>query len=181
MKLIIGLGNPGDKYEKTRHNLGFQVIDELKKNLEFRTWNLTKKFNALISEGTFNHQKIILAKPQTFMNNSGQAVRALTDYYKISPEDILIIHDDIDLPLEEIRIQKGRGSAGHKGVQSIIDQLGTKDFIRMRIGIRPNEAPKKINAEQFVLQKFTAEEEKIIQPTIKKAAQMIVAALGAAF
>jgi PTH1 family peptidyl-tRNA hydrolase len=176
MKLIVGLGNPGEKFEKTRHNLGFRVIDELHQNLEFSSWNLAKKFNTLISENMLKGKKIILAKPQTFMNSSGQVVKALVDYYKIKSPDILIIHDDIDLPLGEIRLQKSRGSAGHKGVQSIIDALGTKDFARLRIGIRPN-LDQKTETEKFVLEKFTNEEEKIIQQTLKKATEKISVAL----
>jgi len=179
MKLIIGLGNPGKKYAKTRHNLGWRVIGELHQSLEFGIWNLANKFNALISERIFGQEKIILAKPQTFMNNSGLAVKALTDYYKIQNEDILIIHDEIDLPLGEIRLQKGRGAAGHKGVQSIIGQLRTKEFARMRIGINPgNREQKAIDTEKFVLEKFTAAEEKIIQEKIKEAVQMIRTALA---
>jgi peptidyl-tRNA hydrolase, PTH1 family len=177
MKLIIGLGNQGTKYENTRHNLGFLVIDEFKRNLEFGIWNLDKKFKSLVSEGSFNDQKIILVKPQTYMNNSGEAVRLLADYYKIKFEDILVIHDDIDLSLGEIRIQKERGSAGHNGVQSIIDSLKTKDFIRARIGIKPKNEGRKIDTEKFVLENFNEEEKTIIQEIIKKAGQTIMAAV----
>lgn len=177
MKLIIGLGNPGLKYEKTRHNLGWRIIEQLARELGTNDWKIEMQFNALIFRGNFNQEKIILAKPQTFMNNSGLAAKALVDYYKILNEDILIIHDEIDLPLGEIRLQKGRGSAGHKGVKSIIDKLKTNDFIRMRIGIRPPETSFPINTEKFVLEKFTEEEEKIIQETIKKAVQMIKTAI----
>ena len=157
MKLIIGLGNPGTKYKKTRHNIGFMVIDFLIKNEEF------------------NSKKVKLIKPQTFMNNSGQEVKKIVDYYKIPIENIIIIHDDIDLSLGEIKVQQNRSSAGHKGVQSIIDNLGTQDFIRMRIGIKPEEL--KINTEKFVIQKFTEEEQKIINKTIKKSADLITSAL----
>ncbi len=170
MKLIIGLGNPGIKYKKTRHNLGFRVIGELAEKFQ-------SAFNAEISEKRIKNQKIILAKPQTFMNNSGMAVKSIIDYYKIPVKDVIVIHDDIDLPLEEIKIQQGRGSAGHKGVQSVIDYLNSKDFIRMRIGIRPDNEDEIINTEKFVLQKFTSEEEKIIQKIIKKATDLITAAL----
>ncbi|MBI2042670.1 MAG: aminoacyl-tRNA hydrolase [Candidatus Nealsonbacteria bacterium] len=140
MKLIIGLGNPGKKYEKTRHNFGFLAIDELQKQTP---------------------KDAILLKPDTFMNKSGKAVKEKAAYYKIKPQDIWVIHDDIDLPLGEYKISRGQGSAGHKGVQSIIDELGTKDFNRIRLGICPASG-KPSNVEDFVLQKFTAEEEKII-------------------
>ena len=156
MKLIIGLGNPGTKYEKTRHNIGFMVLDVLIKNEQF------------------DSKKVKLIKPQTFMNNSGQEVKKITDYYKIKPEDIIVIHDDIDLPLGKIKIQQNRSSAGHKGVQSIIDSLGTKDFTRMRIGIRPEELIQE--TEKFVIQKFTQEEQDIINETIKKAATLVATA-----
>lgn len=156
MKLIVGLGNPGTKYEKTRHNFGFMVIDFLIENKQL------------------DSQKIKLIKPQTFMNNSGQEVKKIADYYKIIIEDIIVIHDDIDLPLGEIKVQTGRGSAGHKGVQSIIDALGTNDFTRIRIGIRPEKLT--LDTEKFVLQKFTPEEQEIIEQTIKKAAEIIIQA-----
>lgn len=191
MKLIIGLGNPGEKYIETRHNLGWRVIDYLHQNLKLEDWRLAKKFDSLISQRNTNQEKIILSKPQTMMNNSGRAVKALVDYYKISKQDILIIHDEIDLPLGKIKLQQDRSSAGHRGVQSIIDRLGTKDFIRMRIGIAPRiknqESPKQNksaaeqvrikNTERFVLEKFTEQEEEIIQKSIKKAAQIIETAM----
>jgi len=178
MKLIIGLGNPGVKYEKTRHNLGFRIIEKLAQEIKINSWKINLQFNAAIIESIFNKEKIILAKPHTFMNNSGLAVKSLSAYYKIPAENILVIHDEIDLPLGKIKIQKGRGPAGHKGIQSIIDRLNNKDFIRMRIGIKSiNNEQRTANTEKFVLQKFTREEEKSIQKTIEKAAQMIATAL----
>ena len=177
MKLIIGLGNPGKKYENTRHNLGFLVIDKLAEKIEIDDWKIKKEFNANIAQGNFNNEKITLAKPQTFMNNSGISVKSIVDYYKISNEEILIIHDDIDLELGEIRIQKDRGSAGHNGVQSIIDILGNKNFIRIRLGIKSIDKKKIIETEKLVLQKFSKTEEKTIQETIKKAAGLITAAI----
>ncbi|MAF20627.1 MAG: aminoacyl-tRNA hydrolase [Parcubacteria group bacterium] len=179
MKLIVGLGNPGTKYQKTRHNLGFLIIDEIAVNFQFSI-NFQSIFNAKISKKIIKNQKIILAKPQTLMNNSGQAVQKMVKYYKIPIEDIIIIHDEIDLLLGEIKIQKGRGAAGHNGVQSIIDQLGAKDFVRMRIGIKPIDGPKEriINTEKFVLKNFTSEEKDIIEQIIEKAAQIIITALN---
>jgi len=181
MKLIVGLGNPGSKYEKTRHNIGFMVIDEIIDNFKFPILNFKSIFNAKISK----KQEVILAKPLAFMNNSGQAVKSLIRYWKLEIENLTVIHDDIDLPLGEIKVQQGRSSAGHKGVQSIIDALGTNNFIRVRIGIRPEENidtphQNKFGAgqtEKFVLQKFTSEEQKIINQTTKKAARIIKAAL----
>lgn len=151
MILVVGLGNPGKKYEKTRHNVGTRTIDELE---------------------VLNLKNVILVKPKTFMNESGKAVKPLIEKYKIKPEDLIVIHDDIDLPLEKIRIVKNRGSAGHKGVESIIKELKTENFIRFRIGIQPRSGKPK-NPENFVLQKFNKEEKKIVEEVIKKTAEAI--------
>ena len=176
MKLIIGLGNPGNKYQETRHNIGFMVIDKIATNFQFSIFNFKLIFNAEISEKILKDEKIILVKPQTFMNNSGHTVKTIIDYYKIPIKDIIVIHDDIDLDLGEIKMQQDRSSAGHNGVQSIIDSIGTKDFTRIRIGIKPINKEISIDTEKFVLQKFTKEEE-IVQKTIEKAAALVVAAL----
>lgn len=167
MILIVGLGNPGKRFQKTRHNLGFQIVDELKRKNNFPDFMLKKKLNSLITEKKFDNQKVILTKPQTFMNNSGLAVKSLIHFYKITPPGrVVIIHDDIDLPLGKIKIIKNRGAAGHKGVESIIRALRTKDFIRCRLGIQPkNGKPKRI--ENFVLQKFTKKEEELIKKILK--------------
>jgi len=170
MILLAGLGNPGKKYKNTRHNIGFRVADKFMEINNFPEFRLSKKFNSLISEGIYNKKKIIIAKPQTFMNKSGKAVKALTNFYKI--KDLFVVHDDIDLPLGKIKIVKGRGSAGHKGIESIIKEVGTKDFIRFRVGVQPTKAKPK-NAERFVLQKFKEEEEKIIKEVIKKTSEAI--------
>lgn len=166
MKLIIGLGNPGEEYKKTRHNAGFLAINKIADNFQFPVSNFNSKFNAEVSEGIIDNKKIILAKPQTFMNNSGQAVRAILDYYKIKPEDIVVIHDDLDILLGEYKISKNKNSGGHKGVQSIIDYLGTKDFTRIRIGIMTEN--KKTPTEKFVLERFSRDEMKIIKGVIEE-------------
>lgn len=153
MILIVGLGNPGKKYEKTRHNVGFRVIDSLKKSLDFA-----------------QDKDIILFKPQTYMNDSGKAVKSLMAYRKLPMANSWIIHDDIDLPLGTIRVSQNISSAGHKGVESIIHELRTKNFIRFRIGV---QGKSKENAEIFVLKKFTQEEEKIVEKVIKKATEII--------
>jgi PTH1 family peptidyl-tRNA hydrolase len=156
MKLLIGLGNPGPRYNNTPHNLGFIALDQIKKEFDefFSDFKLMKKFKAEISKGEFPKEKIILAKPQTFMNLSGQSVKQIKNFYKIKPEDTWVFHDDIDLPLGKIRISHGSGAAGHKGVQNIIDELGTKKFIRFRLGVK-SPASEKIPSEKYVLQKFT--------------------------
>lgn len=169
MTLIIGLGNPGKKYKKTRHNIGFRILDEFARKNNFPEFRLSKKFRALISE----KDNVILAKPQTFMNDSGKSVKSLTENSSLPSWQrtvLCIVHDDIDLPLGEVRIVKNRGAAGHKGVESIIKELSSKDFGRLRVGIQPGPGrgkPQKV--EKFVLQKFDKEEEKIIEKTIQKA------------
>jgi len=175
MKLIIGLGNPGIKYEKTRHNLGWLVIDQLAQEIGINNWKNETKFNSLITQGGFNDQKIILAKPETFMNDSGLAVQSIASYYKIPSREIIIIHDEIDLPLGKIKVQESCGAAGHKGVQSIINHLGTNNFNRIRIGIKPKKSD--IETEKFVMQKFTNKEKKVLKEIIKRAAQVIITTL----
>lgn len=154
MRLIIGLGNPGKKYEKTRHNAGFILLDFIQKKSKSKNWSLSKKFNAKISECSIHEQKILLAKPMTFMNNSGQAVVLIMEYYNISPSDILVIHDDKDIPLGTKKIQTDRGHAGHNGIKSIIDHIGTKDFTRIRIGIASKNGIEMKDAVKHVLGKF---------------------------
>lgn len=179
MVIIFGLGNPGKKFAKTPHNLGFRAIDAFwRKNrnvFHLSHFKLMKEFQAEISEGQRNGQKIILAKPQTFMNLSGRAVKKIIDKYKLKIENLFVIHDDLDLPLGKIRISIGRGSAGHKGVQSIIDELKTKNFVRFRIGISPISTFSAVaeNVEKFVLKKFNREEEKILKKIIKKTVEAI--------
>jgi len=168
MFLIVGLGNPGDKYINTRHNIGFLVIDQLKKKLDFPDFVFDKKSNSLLSK----KEDIILAKPNTYMNLSGSAARALSKYYKMESENQIIVHDDIDLPLGKIRVSKDRGSAGHKGVESIIKELKTKNFVRIRVGIRP-EVGKPKKTEEFVLKKFNKEEKGIVTETIEDAVRTI--------
>jgi len=168
MKLIVGLGNPGRRYEKTRHNVGFMVIDEL-----VDKWQKSKKINCVYSKG----KNVEFIKPLTYMNNSGKAVRSMKDKQKIKPENIIIIHDDIDLPFGTIRVSKNISSAGHKGVQSIINEIGTQDFTRIRIGINPclvgGQANRKVDTERFVLEKFTKQEEKELKNIIKEAVSKV--------
>jgi PTH1 family peptidyl-tRNA hydrolase len=159
-KIIIGLGNPGEQYKNTRHNVGFMAIDEFAKKNDFPEFVLQKKSNALVSEGA----NILLVKPQTFMNESGKAIREIIKNKDI--KDIVVIHDDIDLPVGKIKIIKERGSAGHKGVESIINNIGNEGLIRIRIGVG---AEKDIKAMDVVLKNFSAEEQKIIDESIQKA------------
>jgi len=174
MKLIVGLGNPGKKYEETWHNLGFLAIDQLEKKFEgeFLKCKNSKKHQAQICENNSPEEKIILGKPQTFMNNSGRAVKSLAKFYKIDPQDIWIIHDDIDLPLGKIRISQNSSAAGHNGVKSIIDELGTKEFVRIRIGIKP-DTELNLPTEKYVLQKINKESKIIVEEAIQKACSAI--------
>lgn len=160
MKLIIGLGNPGKQYEKTRHNAGFIVLDALREKWEFSEFQFSKKFNAEVSEGSVDGSKMILAKPQSFMNRSGQVVRAIMDFYKLTPEDIIVIHDDLDIDLGTFKVSSDTSAGGHNGVQSIVDHLGTQQFKRIRIGIEGAERKKSrtMPGEAFVLQDFSDEE-----------------------
>lgn len=173
--LIVGLGNPGRKYKKTRHNVGFRILDEFRKEQGFLGFRIDKKFQAVISEGALNGEKVIMAKPQTFMNSSGKAVKSLTTYYKLQTTNLIIVHDDLDLPLGEIKISQNKGAAGHKGVASIIKELGTRDFTRLRLGIKPNSANYRSSTPivEFVLGKFSKDEEKTVKQAIKKAGQAL--------
>jgi len=175
MILIVGLGNPGKEYEKTRHNIGFRIIDEIAANFQFSIFNFQSIFNAKISKGEIANKKIILAKPQTLMNLSGKAVKKLISNIQNLTSKLWVVHDDIDLPLGKIRIVKNRGSAGHKGVESIIRAINSKNFVRFRIGIKTKNKEKRTinNVEQFVLQKFNKDEEKIIKEVTQKTVEEI--------
>ncbi len=174
MQTIVGLGNPGEQYENTRHNVGFMAIDALAKELGL-TWETSKKFKAELAKGS----GLLLIKPQDFMNNSGQTVAAVLSYYKLLPkklgilksanadlsEILTVIHDDLDIELGKFKISIDSRSAGHRGVESTINHLKTKNFKRLRIGIR-TPALEKIPADKFVLQKFKDEELKTINSVV---------------
>ncbi len=173
MFLIVGLGNPGRKFIKTRHNLGFRILNNFRKRNKFSNWKEKKRLKAKISEKKIGKKKIILAKSQAFMNDSGKSVKLLAKTYHLTPDSLIVIHDDLDIPLGKMKISKGRRSAGHKGVQSIIDELGTKDFVRFRIGISPINKEQQTISSIFVLQKFTKEEEKILKEVVKRICQLL--------
>lgn len=175
MQIIVGLGNPGEKYNNTRHNIGFAIVDELaqQKNI---TWQNNKKFKAEVAESG----DLILVKPQTFMNASGESVAAILRYYKLIPKTIFgtkkdsdltsvltVIHDDLDLILGKYKLSINSSSAGHNGVQSIIDYVKTKNFKRLRIGISTDER-KQIPGDKFVLQKFKDEEKNLLKDLTKE-------------
>jgi len=167
--LIVGLGNPGKKYEKTRHNVGFRVVDVL---AEKEKWNKSKNANYFYIKKQIKNKDVELIKPLTFMNDSGKSVRYAQKKHHIPAEKIIVIHDDIDLPLGKIKISKSRGSAGHKGIESIIREIKTNNFIRIRIGIQPKRGKPK-NVDKFVLGNFNREEEKILKEIISKGLQIL--------
>jgi PTH1 family peptidyl-tRNA hydrolase len=175
--LIVGLGNPGREYRKTRHNVGFMLLDQLAVKMHVRFMRLQSK--SLIAVATIDSQilnidsyKIILAKPQTFMNLSGRSVQGLLHFYKLPLTNLLVVHDDLDLPLGSIRIRPDGGSAGQKGMKSILEQLGTDEFARLRLGIgRP---PGQIQAPDFVLQDFSNADLAIIQETLSRAVEAVL-------
>lgn len=172
MFLIAGLGNPGKEYLHTRHNTGFLALYSFASLHDFPEPTKKNAHNALAAQGTIQGKDTLLAWPQTFMNNSGNAVRSLASFYKILPQSIAVIHDDIDLPLGTVKLSAGSGSAGHKGVESVIEQLGTKNFSRIRIGILPKEG-KPEDVERFVLQEFSKEEQDIIAESIDKCSSLL--------
>ena len=173
MKAIIGLGNPGKKYDNTPHNIGFAIVDHLQSMEGFSPWENNKNTSSLISQGETNGEKVLLAKPQTFMNNSGITTQQLIHYFHLKTDDIIIIHDDADLPFGTIRVSQDRGSAGHKGIESIIQNIGGKNFIRIRIGIHPTKE-KTIKAEAFVLKKFRADQKELVTTIAQQTKEAII-------
>lgn len=165
MKLIIGLGNPTAQHANTRHNAGFIILDEIQEKLSFPEFRFNKKFNAEISEGTIGGEKAILAKPQTFMNLSGQSAAAISVFYKIPTEDLTLIHDDLDIDLGNFKISLDASAGGHNGVASIFEKLGTQKIRRIRVGIEGAEKKKErvIPGDVFVLQPFAEEELTVIK------------------
>ena len=164
--LLIGLGNPGREYRDTRHNVGFMLIDMLIVRLNAQGMKVQSK--AIVTTATYQDRKLILAKPQTYMNLSGQSAQGLLNFYKIPMENMLVAHDDLDIPFGTIRIRPKGGPGGQGGMASTIQQLGTKDFPRLRIGIgRP---PGRMDPSDFVLQNFTRDEMKLLPEIINRAA-----------
>lgn len=171
MILIIGLGNPGEKYENTPHNIGFMVVDSfLKKatSVKDSVWEENKKFNSFLAK---IGKEVMLAKPLSFMNASGQVVLNLVKFYKVPSFGLYIVHDDLDLPLGKIKISYGHGSAGHKGVESIIEKTGSNNFVRLRVGIGTDK--KITNPEKYVLTDFEEGQTAKLGKTVKKAVEAL--------
>lgn len=164
--LLIGLGNPGREYKDNRHNAGFMLIDRLAVRLDARGMKLQS--NAIVTNAMYEDRKLILAKPQTYMNLSGHSVQGLANFYKLPFENLLVAHDDLDLPFGTIRLRPGGGPGGQKGVASAIERLGTKDFARLRLGIgRP---PGRMDPAAYVLQDFSKDEMKELSAILDRAA-----------
>jgi len=169
LSVVIGLGNPGPRYENTRHNVGFDTVDLLSKKHNIYVTKV--KHKALIGDGNIGGHRVLLVKPQTFMNLSGESVREIIEWYKVPVENIIIIYDDIDLPVGKIRIRP-KGSAGtHNGMRSVIYQIQSEDFPRIRIGI--DKPPQNWDLADFVLSKFSTDERKSVEEAIANAAEAV--------
>lgn len=164
--LIVGLGNPGREYAQTRHNIGFMLIDRITVRLNARGMKVQSK--AIVITAQYEDRKLILAKPQTFMNLSGQSIQGLVRFYKLPLDHVLVAHDDIDLPFCTIRMRPGGGAGGQKGVKSTIDQLGTDGFARLRLGV--DRPPGRMVAADYVLQEFSQKELLAVSETLDRAA-----------
>jgi peptidyl-tRNA hydrolase, PTH1 family len=177
MKLIVGLGNPGRSYARNRHNIGFICLSHFARTEGIKFDK--KKGLARIGTGVVDNNKVVLSRPQTFMNNSGRSVSRLVDKFDVDLNDLIVIHDDLDLPLAKIRIGHGSSSGGHKGINSIIQELGTQDFIRIRIGIgRPNKT--QISEDDiiaYVLSDFTPAEKRAIDKIVPQVSEAILCLL----
>lgn len=170
MKLFIGLGNPGKQYDQTRHNIGFEVIDHLSNE-----WNIKldqSKFKGIYGVGYVNGEKVFLLKPLTYMNLSGESIRPLMDYFNISIEDIVVIYDDLDLPVGKLRLREKGSAGGHNGIKSSIAHLGTQEFKRIRVGVgRPTNG---LSISDYVLSRFTKEEQETMNLIVKKCGEACI-------
>lgn len=169
MLIIAGLGNPGKEYENTRHNAGFMVMDALAEKIGADISE--KKHKALCGKGIIGGEKVILMKPQTYMNSSGESIRAAADYYKVDPEDILIVYDDISLAPGQLRIRAKGSAGGHNGIKSIIAHLGTQEFPRVKVGV--GEKPSRMDLADYVLGHFSKEEQATMADAVKEAADAV--------
>ena len=171
--LVVGLGNPGDAYVKTRHNAGFMVLDEIAES--FSILIEKRKFDALFGRGLIEGSEVILVKPMAFMNLSGIPIQKILNYFKIPLEDMLVIHDDIDLAFGRLQIKENGGHGGHKGLKSIIETVGSNNFVRLRIGIGRSEDD--TGVASYVLSQFNINEKKVIDRITKRARDAVVATI----
>lgn len=169
--LVVGLGNPGTEYDGTRHNIGFETLDAFAKANDFGAWTAKKDLKCLLASKTLGDTRVILCKPITFMNNSGEAAQAVGNFYKIHPDNTVVIHDELDINFGQIRTRVGGSAAGHNGVKSVIQHIG-ENFGRIRIGIGP-KVPEQIDSADFVLKKFSHEEQKNLPELIRETSAAI--------
>ena len=166
MILLVGLGNPGKEYEQTRHNVGFMAVDELIRRYPFSAFK--SKFKGEIADGELSGQKVMILKPMTYMNLSGESVLAVCSFYKIKPENVIVFHDDMDLPVGKIKVKQGGGSGGHNGIKSIDSNLGA-NYVRVRIGV--GKPALKEQVVSWVLSKFGSEDKKVLDDLLSKIAE----------
>jgi peptidyl-tRNA hydrolase, PTH1 family len=172
MWLLVGLGNPGPKYAQNRHNIGFMVIDEIASRSRSEAWR--SKFGGELASGDVAGAKAVLLKPQEYMNVSGQSVQRTAAFYQVEPKQVIVAHDEIDLPLGTKRVKVGGGHGGHNGLRSIIQELGSQEFLRVRVGVgRPGPAGKGSNVAGFVLEDFAKSERTEVEIVIKEAADAL--------
>ncbi|BFM40048.1 aminoacyl-tRNA hydrolase [Synechocystis sp. LKSZ1] len=174
-RLIVGLGNPEAKYHQTRHNIGFEAVDTLTQSWHF-SWQEHRRFHGWFTEGLVSGKKVALLKPSTYMNRSGQAVRAVLDWYKLPPESLLVIYDDMDLPIGRLRLRLSGSAGGHNGMKSIISHVGGENFPRLRLGI--GKALDKTLTTSHVLGQFTPEELPQVNQSLKLAVEAVEYSLG---
>lgn len=173
VRLVVGLGNPGNTYKRTRHNVGFMVLDQIAE--DFSIALVKQKFDTVFGRGSVDGVEVVLAKPMAFMNRSGPQVQKIARYYRILSEDMLVVHDDIDLAFGRIKIKEKGGDGGHKGVRSLMDAFGGGDFVRLRIGVgRPDAG---ISAADHVLGRFKSDENKVLDQIINAARDAVVTIL----
>lgn len=169
MYIIVGLGNPGNKYDATRHNIGFDVITRIAADYNITLDN--KKHKAILGTGYIEGEKVVLVKPQTFMNLSGESVREVVDFFKVSPDDVIIIYDDISLDVGQLRIRSKGSAGGHNGIKSIIAHLGIDEFKRIKVGV--GNKPEGYDLADYVLSRFKKEDEDVIRESIKKSSEAV--------
>lgn len=170
MILLVGLGNPGEKFKNTRHNIGFLVIDALARNLQISEFKQRKKHLAQIAK----KEDLLLLKPLTLMNSSGKSVKNIVDQYKVNMPNLWVIHDDLDIDLGSYKIQKAKGPKEHKGINSIENSLGKDDFWRVRVGVENRVSDNRTSGEEYVLKKFSDEEMKIVSTVIDKIVKALI-------
>jgi PTH1 family peptidyl-tRNA hydrolase len=167
--IVVGLGNPGARYEKTRHNLGAMVLDALAKRTGAGL--RSHKSGCLTDETKLAGERVVLARPTSYMNESGRPVGALMRWYKADPERLIVVHDELDIPFDEVRVKLGGGVAGHNGLRSVASHLGTKDFIRVRVGV--SRPPGRQDAADYVLSEFSSNERKVLPEVVERAADAV--------